>query len=98
MLMIDEEDQNLNCPKDSVECASRQSCAALSNHAFADKPTELRKKCQVLQRVGQATIMRRITDRIARVTKSFDEVLIGVVQGLQSTMPARSIIFIVYCH
>jgi hypothetical protein len=45
MWMIDEEeDQNLKCLEDSIECASRQSCAALSDHACGDRPTEPHKK------------------------------------------------------
>jgi hypothetical protein len=43
--MVDnEEGQNLECPEDSIECASRQSCVALSGHACGDRPIELRKK------------------------------------------------------
>jgi hypothetical protein len=72
MWMIDEEDQNLECHADSVECTSRQSCAALSDHAYGD--VEPRKKypvseCQVLQNADQATIMCRVTDRITCVTR-----------------------------
>jgi hypothetical protein len=28
-MMDEEEDQNLECPEDSIECASRQSCVTL---------------------------------------------------------------------
>jgi hypothetical protein len=39
--MIDEEeDQNPEFPEDSVECASRKLCVALSDHACGDKPAE----------------------------------------------------------
>jgi hypothetical protein len=41
-------------------------------------------------------VMHRVTDRITHVTREFDEVPTRVVQGLQSTMPAHSIISIVY--
>jgi hypothetical protein len=45
MWMIDEEeDQNPKCLEDSIECASRQSCAALSDHACGDRPAEPHKK------------------------------------------------------
>jgi hypothetical protein len=45
MWMIDEEeDQNLECPEDNVEYASRLSCAALSDYACGDRPVEPRKK------------------------------------------------------
>jgi hypothetical protein len=43
--MIDEEeDQIPECPEESVECASRQSCMTLSDHACGDKSAKPHKK------------------------------------------------------
>jgi hypothetical protein len=43
-IIEEEEDKNPECFEDSVECASRQSCAALLDHACGDKLVELRMK------------------------------------------------------
>jgi hypothetical protein len=45
MWMIDEEeDQNPEFLKDSIECASRLSCAALSDHACGHRPAKSHRK------------------------------------------------------
>jgi hypothetical protein len=45
MWIIDEEEyQNPECPEDSTEYTSRQSCKALSDHAYGGRLAELHKK------------------------------------------------------
>jgi hypothetical protein len=39
-----EEDQNLEIHEDRAECASRQSCVALADHAYGDRLAEPRMK------------------------------------------------------
>jgi hypothetical protein len=55
-------------------------------------------KVKVLQCSGQTTIMSGIACRITSSLESFDDVSMRMVQGLESTIPARSMISIVYCH
>jgi hypothetical protein len=64
----------------------------LLNHVRNIRTSE----CQVLQSTDQATIMSGVLIGLPVLLEIFDYMLTGVAQGLESTMPAHSLISIMY--